>query len=46
MTRHEDRKREKSNMPDIVNWGDRENDDTISRSEEFDGGTCFMERSF
>lgn len=33
-------------MPDTVNQEDRENDDTISRSEEFDGGTCFVERSF
>lgn len=29
-------------MPDIVNWEDRENDITISRSEESDGGGCFV----
>lgn len=29
-------------MPDIINWGDRENDDAIGGYEEFDGGTCFV----
>lgn len=46
MSRHEDKKSEKSNMLNTVLWGDRENEDIISRSEEFDRRTCFVGRSF
>lgn len=33
-------------MPDMVNWGDRENDDALRGHEEFGGETCLVARDF
>lgn len=46
MTRHGDRKREDSDVPDTVNGGVRESEDPIGGCEKCDGETCFVGRAF